>query len=358
MRFGKPRPREVALATGGLALALAGAALILPAPRRSAPTLDGLGPLIAARRFDEADRRIRDHLRAHPESLQAHLLMAQVALGRDEPRPQLALEHLDRIQTGERGIRSMVWLNRGKAYSALGRNDQAERAWKEALRLDPTAPEVGWDLLGLYYVQGRRSDAHRLALELHAIEPDPRDRVQLLLELVRQDAQPLGPESLIRTLEPIVRAHSEDRYTAMAMGLALVRNSRADEGLIFLHDLVDRFPDDADARLALLLGLDESRLMDELTETLARLPPDLSHDPRLERFRGAVAQERHDWAAAADAYLRAGGPIQPISRCSIVSAEHCVPPGAWTRPAGSTWPCARRRKLESRSCPCTRRRMP
>ena len=55
-----------------------------------------------------------------------------------------------------------VLLNEGKAYSALGRNDRAEAAWKEALRLEPRVPEAGWDLLGLYYVQGRRAEAHRL----------------------------------------------------------------------------------------------------------------------------------------------------------------------------------------------------
>ena len=94
-------------------------------------------------------------------------------------------------------------------------------------------------MLGLYYVQGRREEAHRLGLSLRSIEPDPRDRAQLLLELIRQDAQPIGPDSLIATLEPLVRANPEDHQTAITLGLALVRNSRFDEGLSILRDAVE-----------------------------------------------------------------------------------------------------------------------
>ena len=60
------------------------------------------------------------------------------------------------------------------------RFDEAEAAWLEALRIDPTAPEVGWNLLALYYVQGREEEARRLALRLYRVEPDPHDRASLL----------------------------------------------------------------------------------------------------------------------------------------------------------------------------------
>jgi tetratricopeptide (TPR) repeat protein len=305
MRIGKPGPRALALAVGSIALVAAGAALVLRASLRAAPSLAGLDPLLAARRFDEAERRIRDYLRVHPESIQGHMLMAQVALERGDPKPRLALDHLARIHVRDRGTRAIVRLNEGKAYSALGRNDRAEAAWKEALRLEPRVPEAGWALLSLYYVQGRRAEAHRLGLALHAREPDPRDRVQLLLELVRQDARPLGPDSLIRTLEPLVRAHPEDLHMAIALGLALIRSSRADEGLSILRELIGRNADDPDAWGAWLLGLEEAREFDELALALAKLPASCGVDARFERYRGTVAQHRGDWAGATAAYLRA-----------------------------------------------------
>ena len=40
-------------------------------------------------------------------------------------------------------------------------------------------------------------------------------------------------------------------------------------------------------------------------KALAKLPPALAGDPRFERYRAAIAQERQDWSTAADAYLRA-----------------------------------------------------
>ena len=114
------------------------------------------------------------------------MLMAQAALARPDQKPRLAIEHLRRARVPSPEARAIVRLNEGKAYSALGRNNLAERSWLEAIRLDPLAPEAGWNLLGLYQVQGRREDAHRLGMTLFAREPDPHDRVQLLLELLRR----------------------------------------------------------------------------------------------------------------------------------------------------------------------------
>jgi tetratricopeptide (TPR) repeat protein len=137
--------------------------------------------------------------------------MAQSALVRPDSKPDLALEHLRPVRVSRRAARAAVRLYEGKARAALGRNDLAEALWLEALRIDPMVPEAGWNLLGLYQVQGRREDAHRLAIELFGREPNPRDRAQLLLELLRQDAQPISPDSLIQTLGPIVAEHPEDR---------------------------------------------------------------------------------------------------------------------------------------------------
>jgi len=284
---------------------VAASALILRAYLSPVPTLDGLDRLLVERRFDEAQGRIGAFLRRHPRSTQANMLMAQACLAREDQMPRVALEHLARIQTGDRGTRAMVLLNQGKAYSALGWNDRAEAAWKEALRIEPTAPEVGWDLLGLYYVQGRREQARRLALAVYASEPDPRDRAQLLLELLRQDAQPIGPDSLIRTLEPLFRANPDDLHTAIALGAALVRNSRTDEGLAILFANSKRFARDADAWDALLRGLEDAGQIDELAKSLSRVPAGLAGDPRFERYRGAVLEHHRAWDRSADAYLRA-----------------------------------------------------
>ena len=56
----------------------------------------------------------------------------------------------------------------------------------------PARPEVGWDLLGLYYVQGRREDAHRLGLRSPRRRARPARSCATPLELLRQDAQPIA----------------------------------------------------------------------------------------------------------------------------------------------------------------------
>jgi tetratricopeptide (TPR) repeat protein len=269
------------------------------------PTLERVATLLSERRFDDAERDIRAYLRYDPRAPQANLLMAQCSLLREPPRAQLALDHLARIAGQGRELRAIVLLNEGKAYSALGRNDRAEAAWKEALRIAPGAPEVGWDLLGLYYVQGRRDDARQLAMALYRIEPDPRDRPQLLLELLRQDAQPIGPDSLVRTLGPLALAHPEDLHTGLAYGLALVRSSRLDEGLAILRERLAKAPQSPDAWNALLLGLDEGGKIEELVDTLDQLPRSLAPDARFDRFRAIEFQHVRDWPSAANAYLRA-----------------------------------------------------
>jgi tetratricopeptide (TPR) repeat protein len=304
MALGTVQPRDLVLVVLTLAVLAGGLGLVL-APRRRGPDLDAIGPLLEARRFDDVERRLRDYLELHPDSPQANMLMAQAALARPDQKPRLALEHLARVRVGDRSVTAIVRLNEGKAYSALARYDRAEAAWLEARRLDPLVPEAGWALLGLYYVEGRRDAAHRLALALHAAEPDSRDRVQLLLELVRQDAQPLGADSIIRVLEPAHRAHPDDDQTARALGRALVRAGRADEGLTLLRRQAGRHPDDFEAWDALLTGLDQADRHGEMASVLARLPVSCRDDPRLDRFRGRLAQEARDWPAAADAYLRA-----------------------------------------------------
>ena len=182
MTIARPRPREIGLALRtGRARGGRRGPDPAGAPCRAPRAWTGLEPLLAARRFDEAERRIGEYLRVHPDQTPGQHAdgAGRPGAGRSEaatgPRAPRADQGPQR-----RGIRAIVLLNEGKAYSALGRNDRAEAAWKDALRLDPRVPEAGWALLGLYYIQGRRAEAHRLGLELHAIEPDPRDRVQLL----------------------------------------------------------------------------------------------------------------------------------------------------------------------------------
>src|SRR5262249_6041037 len=159
-----------------------------------------------------------------------HVLMAVSSLSRPIPRPELALDHLRRVRQASH-LMATVRINEAKAHYSLDRFDKAEAAWLDALR-DPSAlAEAGPNLLGLYHLQGRPREARSLALSLHKQERDPRQRVLWLLELVRQDARPLDPDSQVVLLEPVVRRNPRDVRTTVALAIAYVQSSRADMGI-------------------------------------------------------------------------------------------------------------------------------
>jgi tetratricopeptide (TPR) repeat protein len=283
---------------------------------RRLPSLDNAIRLAVAGRFDEAEAIVRDYLKADPQSPKAHMLAAQFALNRPvppaepgdeiDPAPALAaLDHLSRIRTEDRFLAALAALYRGKAEYRLLRYDDAEASWKDALRLDPKVPEAGWHLLELYYLQGRSEDARNLALRLHEVEPDPRDRVQFLLELLRQDAQVPAPESVARAFEPVVRTNPDDLYSSLALGRALVRSGQVDEGLEVLRRLVQAQPDRADLWDAWLSGFDEAGQIEALARALDHVPPSVVGSPLFARHEALVAQEKGDWQTAARAYRRA-----------------------------------------------------
>lgn len=282
---------------------------------RKPPALESAISLAEEDRFDEAQATVRATLRVDPDHPEANLLLAQILLRRPPPDgdgggeaalglAREALEHLDRIRHPPSRMSASVAISRGKALFRLGRLDQAEAAWNEALRLDPRSPDAGWGLLEIDYLEGRAEDARRLALSLLEVEPDPHDRAQLLLELVRQDAQPPAPGSLVQWFEPEVRRNPEGLAPALGLGLALVRNGELERGLEVLRRAVEGHSESSVAWVAWLTGLDDSGQIDELGKALLLLPPALAGQTRFARYRGRVAQERQDWKTAAQEYRR------------------------------------------------------
>jgi tetratricopeptide (TPR) repeat protein len=297
---------------------LGGSAWFIFRPR---PNLIRAVALAEAGRLDEAVDHLRSFVRANPRSNPAHLLMAQIHLRRAErqatasqrPDPKaalVALAHLRRIRPEDPKLAALVQLNQGKADYYLARFDEAEASWNTALRQDPTVPEAGWCLLELYYLQGRIEEARQLAMRQFEVEPDRRDQVQLLMELVRQDAQPPAPASVVQWFQRMVRQNPRDLHANLALGLGLVHDDKTEEGLRILQTLVERHPANREAWDAWLTGLDDTSRVDGqalpwLARAVDRLPPALAASPQFARFKGRVAQERGDWKGAVRAYRRA-----------------------------------------------------
>jgi tetratricopeptide (TPR) repeat protein len=270
--------------------------------------------LASAGRFDMAEAMVREHLRSAKDDQEAHTLLGRLLLDNPlrkmedpEARPVWteALEHLGRVEPKDKPTAAIVSLYRGKALYNLSRWDEAEEAWLEALKLDPKVPEAGWALLDLYYVEVRPEETQKLALRLHAVEPDPHDRVELLVELLRQDVQSPDPESLIPLFEPCVRANPRGSHTAQALAKSLIRESKGEQGLKILNRSLELNSDDPRAWEGLLSGLDMSGHQRELDGVLQRLPTRWASDPMFAKHRGRAAQERGDLAEAIRCYREA-----------------------------------------------------
>jgi len=269
------------------------------------PSLDEVRALARVRRFDQAQALLLRYLRSYPNNPRAHLLMAELATEPTNVHPKLALDHLHAIRPDTSKQAALVQFFEGKAHFQAGRYDLAETCWTEALRLDPIVPEAGWALVDLLDKEGRTEEAHRLGMRLHEVEPDPRDRVKILLEMSRLDFETPDPLGQVELFESLVRQHPENLPLNLSLGLALVRVNRSDEGMEILHDALARKPGSPEAWDGWLSGLYLASDADKLAEQFSRLPTALADDARFAKHEGMVAQLAGDWPRAVRAYRRA-----------------------------------------------------
>jgi len=302
----KSRPRQWILIVV-TAVLFGGPIATLGIWRALGPTLslNEVRALARARQFDQAQALLSRYLRAHPKNARAHLLMAEITTEPTHAQPEIALDHLGKIRPDTSKQAALVKFFEGKARYQQGRYDLAETCWAEALRLDPIVPEAGWALVDLLDKEGRTEEAHRLGMRLHQVEPDPRDRVRILLEMSRIDLETPDPLSQVQLFEPLVKEHPGNFPLSVTLGLALTRANRSEEGLQVLHDALSRHPDSPEAWDAWLTGLYQASEAEKLAQEFDHLPKELAGDPRFAKHEGMISQFARDWPRAVRADLRA-----------------------------------------------------
>ncbi len=292
-----------------LALAAGVAAWLWVGPRSE---LD-LAPVLAefeSGRVNEGEVRLRALLSSRPADPRGNLLLAAVVLARqgdqaaDEPTLLDTLDRLRRLQTEDRSVRAQVSFLEGVVCDRLKRLADAEAAWKQALSLDKTS-EAGWRLLGLYESLDRAEDRRALALRLCKTHPSKADKRLALVELVRVDVHRPAAAGIIAALAPIVEKYPLDPVVLMALGQALAREGKADEGVRRLQEAVSAYPESSEAWEALLNALEDAGRVEDLTKTLSLAPRDVLPDAGRARYEGWLAQMRGDWSNAVAAYRRA-----------------------------------------------------
>ena len=271
--------------------------------------------LAEAGRFDEAEAKAKACLSAYHANDAIELLIAQIVLKRaGTPSSQnqdrsskaaiVALDHLSRVRPDNPRMAIAFHVSRGNAFERLQRLDEAEQAWLDALQISPAVPEASSGLFNLYYLLGRDEDVRRLAHRLLPDQADPQDRVMVLLELARRDVRPPAPESLAPIFEQVVLKNPADLQATLALGSALTRSGRIDEGIDCLRRVIQNHPDRVEARDYLLTALDDSGRIDQMEEELERLPAAMSASPRFLKHRARIAQGRR-WQEAVALYRQA-----------------------------------------------------
>lgn len=268
--------------------------LLGPAPELAPAFRDA-----SAGRWPQAEARLRAYLDYDPSDVAARLKLADVYLSREPAQPERAIEQLDAVRTKDRARLAESHMLRGKALMAQGHFGRAEREWLEARRLDPQVGEAGWMLLNLYYIEGRNDAMRALALRLHRVEPDPIDRVRVLIEAMRPDAEPLASAGVIPMFKATVQADPDDIYPALAYYRSLAKDGTGiAEAVEGLRGLVARHPDDPACLDGLLFALITVADLDAARKVLEGLPPGLAADRRFVRHRGRLAEASGDGAQA------------------------------------------------------------
>jgi tetratricopeptide (TPR) repeat protein len=301
---GRPRILTFLLAAVVLALVAVSAAGIRRAKGRVL-SLDEVIALARLGQFDRAEAALDRYLSVHADDERAHLLMAQFATEPANARPKLALEHLRFVRPGSAKQAARVKFFEGKAQYQQQRFDLAEACWFKALELDPNVPEAGWVLVDLLDKESRTEEAHRVGMKVHQAEPDPRDRVRILLEMCRIDIEKPDPLLQVLLFEDIVKEHPEHLPLCNTLAQALIRVSRSAEGLKILGDSLARQPSSPDAWDAWFTGLWSASEVEKLATEFAKLPRALGADPRFAKHEAMIAENARDWPRARKAYERA-----------------------------------------------------
>jgi len=270
------------------------------------PDLEPARRLIEAGNYPEAKVKLTPILAWAPRNPEVRAAMAEVLLNVDPPEPTEALRLLEGLKPASRGESAFLQVLRGRAYRLTNRPAKAEAAWRDALRLDPLVAEAGWRLIDQFYTEGRDDELRSWALRLHRREPDPTDRVRLLLEAMRPDAEPLAAAGVVAIFKEVVETDPDDRYAALAYYRALAKDGTGiDEALRGLRRIYEQHSSDPASLDGLVYGLIAAGDVDGLSATIVALPPEKASDRSLAFARGWLAEARKDDETAAREYALA-----------------------------------------------------
>jgi len=176
-------------------------------------------------------------------------------------------------------------LNLGTLYTGMGRNREAELAYRQALRLQTQFVPARVNLAQLLSEDGREAEAVAVLEEGIALDPtDASLQHAMGLSLVRRKRS----REALEYLAAAAREAPEVSRYSYVYGVALVSGGDRDAGLKVLAEAQRRHPGDTDILLALVSYHREAGHRDAALEYARLLRDVMPGDPDLERLIGEL----------------------------------------------------------------------
>jgi tetratricopeptide (TPR) repeat protein len=173
--------------------------------------------------------------------------------------------------------------NSGTASLALGRPDESQRSFRDAIARDPMFAPAYVNLADLLRRESSEADAESLLRNAASVvSDDPNIHFALALSLVRSGQLDAAVESLTRAVELAPQAPQ----FPYALGLALLSTAAPERGLDTLRAAHERFPGHANTLAALATALRDRGDIDAAigyAERLVALSPNDAMAQRLVR---------------------------------------------------------------------------
>jgi tetratricopeptide (TPR) repeat protein len=171
--------------------------------------------------------------------------------------------------------------NWGAALLALGRPDEAQRSFRDAIEREPTFAPAYVNLADLLRRDGREADAQSLLRDAAAIvADDPNIHFALALSLVRSEQRAAAVDQLARAVELAPQA-PQFQY---ALGLALYSTDEPERGLDILRQAHERFPGHANILAALATMLRDRGEIDAAIDYARKLVGLSTNDATAQRL--------------------------------------------------------------------------
>jgi tetratricopeptide (TPR) repeat protein len=257
-------------------------------------------------RGDDAERALKRRLARSPHDGEAHALLAKLLAQRGDTLA--CAQELHEVPDW--------WPNKGKwalmeatAFKQVDRMADAEAAWQWIVKDDPLHPvdekvvtTAVLDLLELYAVEARWSDAARLIWNIYDRLGNPRDQEVLLVMRLRTEMERIMPVIAAEKLRKYIEADPHDWEARRALAKVNLVLSKPEEAKELVESCVRDRPADPRIWADYLTVLNDLGELDSLRSALEQIPPEVLADSGILKSRAWVLERDRKWAEAASLY--------------------------------------------------------